>query len=121
MGTFLWNFCFYGFWWICILANGFFLYRLCRPFVQLREGHLWRTLLLLTFAGSSGMVIWVGDPNLLYTLPVYILLFLLSTKGDRTGRLAVCIIFFCLEMSVCALLDTYVAVPDSFLPHSLLV
>lgn len=121
MGTLLWNFCFYGFWWICILANGFFLYRLCRPFVQLREGHLWRALLLLTFAGSSGMVIWVGDPNLLYTLPVYILLFLLSTKGDRMGRLAVCIIFFCLEMSVCALLDTYVAVPDSFLPHSLLV
>lgn len=121
MSTFLWNFCFYGFWWICILANGFFLYRLCRPFVQLREGHLWRALLLLTLAGSSGMVIWVGDPNLLYTLPVYILLFLLSTKGDQMGRLTICIIFFCLEMSVCALLDTYVALPDSFLPHSLLV
>ena len=64
-------------------------------------------LLFLTLTGSSGMVIWIGDPNLLYTLPVYFLLFLLCTKGDIVGRLAVCIIFFCLEMSVCALLDSY--------------
>ena len=121
MGAFLWKYCFYGLWWICVLANGFFLYQLCRPFVKLRKGRLWQALLLLTLAGSSGMVIWVGDPNLLYTLPVYILLFLLSTKGDWTGRLAVCIIFFCLEMSVCALLDTYVVVPDSYRLYDLLV
>lgn len=121
MGTYLWKSCFYGLWWICILANGFFLYRVCRPFVELRKGRLWQALLLLTLAGSSGMVIWVGDPNLLYTLPVYILLFLLSTRGDWTGRLAVCIIFFCLEMSVCALLDTYIMVPDSYRLYDLLV
>lgn len=114
MGRFLWKFCLFGLWWICVLANGFFLYRLCRPFVELRKGRLWQALLLLTLAGSSGMVIWVGDPNLLYTLPVYMILFLLSTRGDWTGRLAVCIIFFCLEMSVCALLDTYVMVPDAY-------
>ena len=55
------------------------------------------------------MVIWIGDPNLLYTLPAFFALFLLSTRGDpdRAGW-AVCIILFCLEMSVCALLDTYV-------------
>lgn len=121
MGTYLWNSCLYGLWWICILANGFFLYRVCRPFVELRKGRFWQALLLLTLAGSSGMVIWVGDPNLLYTLPVYILLFLLSTRGDWTGRLAVCIIFFCLEMSVCALLDTYIMVPDSYRLYDLLV
>lgn len=121
MGAFLWKYCLYGLWWIFVLANGFFLYQLCRPFVELRKGRLWQALLLLTLAGSSGMVIWVGDPNLLYTLPVYILLFLLSTKGDRIGRLAVCIIFFCLEMSVCALLDTYVVVPDSYRLYDLLV
>lgn len=121
MGAFLWEYCFYGLWWICVLANGFFLYQLCRPFAELRKGRLWQALLLLTLAGSSGMVIWVGDPNLLYTLPVYILLFLLSTKGDWTGRLSVCIIFFCLEMSVCALLDTYVVVPDSYRLYDLLV
>lgn len=112
MRTLLWNLWFYGLWWINILANGFFLYQLCQPFVALRKGRLWQVLFLLTLAGSSGMVIWVGDPNLLYTLPVYLLLFLLCTKGDLTGRLAICIIFFCLEMSVCALLDTYVMVLD---------
>ena len=121
MGTFLWDLWFYGLWWINILANGFFLYRLCRPFVTLREGRFWKTLLLLTLAGSSGMVIWVGDPNLLYTLPVYFLLFFLCTKGDRTGRLAVCIIFFCLEMAVCALLDTYMLVLDAARMYELLV
>lgn len=67
------------------------------------------------------MVIWVGDPNLLYTLPVYLFLFFLCTQGDWTGRLAVCIIFFCLEMSVCALLDTYVRVLDSYRLYDLLV
>ena len=30
-----------------------------------------------------------------------------ATRGDRVGRLAMCLILFCLEMSVCALLDTY--------------
>ena len=53
------------------------------------------------------MVIWVGDPNLLYTLPCFLLLVMLSTQGDWVGRLAVTVIFFCITMSVCALLDTY--------------
>jgi len=61
----------------------------------------------VTLGVSSGMVIWVGDLNLLYTLPVYFAMFMLCTEGDWVGRLAVCSIFFCLEMSVCAILDTY--------------
>lgn len=121
MGTCLWNLWCYGLWWIAILANGFFLYQICRPFVVFRSARPWRVLLYLTFAGSSGMVIWVGDPNLLYTLPVYFLLFLLCTKGNLTGRLTVGIIIFCLEMSVCALLDTYVQEPDINRMHDLLV
>ena len=121
MGSSIPNACIYLLWWGEVLANGFFLYQLCRPFTAFRKGRLWKVLLLLTFAGSSGMVIWIGDPNLLYTLPVYFLLFLLCTKGDMTGRLAVCIIFFCLEMSVCALLDTYVQVLDRSLLYDLLV
>ena len=107
MGELLWLFWFYVVAFLVLAANGFFLYQLCRPFVQFRKGRLWWVLLFLTLTGSSGMVIWIGDPNLLYTLPVYFLLFLLCTKGDIVGRLAVCIIFFCLEMSVCALLDSY--------------
>lgn len=117
----IWNIWAYGLCWLNILANGFFLYDLCRPFAEPRKGWVWKIVLLLTLAGSSGMVIWVGDPNLLYTLPVYLFLFFLCTQGDWTGRLAVCIIFFCLEMSVCALLDTYVRVLDSYRLYDLLV
>ena len=111
----------YVLWWVDILANGFFLYHLCRPFVTIRKGRLVMILFLLTLAVSSGMIIWIGDPNLLYTLPVYFLLFLLCTTGNLAGRLAVCIIFFCLEMSVCALLDTYVQVVDTSQIYDLLV
>lgn len=121
MGTSILNAFIYALWWVDILANGFFLYQLCRPFVQFRKGRFWKALLLLTFAGSSGMVIWIGDPNLLYTLPVYFGLFLLCTRGDLAGRLAVCIIFFCLEMSVCALLDSYVQVLDRSQLYDLMV
>ena len=121
MGTVLWNIWFYGLWWIDILANGFFLYRLCRPFVTFRKGRLWKAVFLLTLAISSGMVIWIGDPNLLYTLPIYFLLFFLCTRGDWVGRLTVCVVFFCLEMSVCALVDTYVQAVDTDRLYDLLV
>ena len=93
---------------ILIAANGFFLYRICSPFVRMRKGRAGSALLFLTMGGSSGMVIWIGDPNLLYTTPVYFVLFMLSTRGDWVGRLSMCSIFFCIEMSVCALLDSYV-------------
>ena len=121
MGTVLWNIWFYGLWWIDILANGFFLYHLCRPFVTFRSGRLWKAVFLLTLAISSGMVIWIGDPNLLYTLPIYFLLFFLCTRGDWVGRLTVCVVFFCLEMSVCALLDTYIQAVDTGRLYDLLV
>ena len=110
MGELLWLIWFYAGAFLVLTANGFFLYLLCRPFIAFRKGRFWKVLFLLTFAGSSGMVIWIGDPNLLYTLPVYFGLFLLCTRGDLVGRLAVCIIFFCLEMSVCALLDSYLQI-----------
>lgn len=80
---------------LTVAASGFFLYKLCAPFVRPRNGRFWRVLLFLTLAGSTGMVIWIGDPNLLYTLPAFFALFLLSTRGDRIGRVAVCIILFC--------------------------
>ena len=121
MGELLWLIWFYAGAFLVLTANGFFLYQLCRPFIAFRKGRFWKVLFLLTFAGSSGMVIWIGDPNLLYTLPVYFGLFLLCTKGDLVGRLAVCIIFFCLEMSVCALLDSYVQVLDRPQLYALLV
>ena len=108
MWNLLWQIWLYVGYFLTVAASGFFLYRLCTPFVLLRRGRFWKVLLFLTLAGTSGMVIWIGDPNLLYTLPIFFSLFFLSTRGNRVGRLAVCIILFCLEMSVCALLDTYV-------------
>lgn len=90
-----------------VFCGGWFLFRLTKPFVQVRK-HLWGLLLYLTFSGTSGMVIWIGDPNLLYTLPVFLALFFLCTQGDRAGRLAIAVIVFCLTMSVSALADTYV-------------
>lgn len=87
---------------------GVILYLLCQPFVATRQR--WgKLLLILTLGLSSAMVIWVGDPNLLYTFPVFVFFFMLATKGNRLGRLAMCIIFFCLIMSICALLDTYLS------------
>ena len=108
MGDVIWMGLLYCSYFLTVAANGFFLYRLCIPFVRPRRGRLGRALLFLTLAGTSGMVIWIGDPNMLYTLPVFFALFFLATQGDRVGRLTVCMILFCLEMSVCALLDTYV-------------
>lgn len=102
------------FYWALDVLNGYFLYRLAVPFLVMRERRGWRILLLLLFAGSSGMVIWVGDPNLLYTLPIFLLVFFLCTRGDRVGRLTMCLVFFCLVMSVCALLDTYLGDLDNY-------
>lgn len=95
-----------GTWLALIVFNGWLIYRLACPFLSIR-GKVWGVLLLLLFAGSSGMVIWVGDPNLLYTLPFFLAAFFVCTRGDRVGRLTMYLIFFCLVMSVCAMLDTY--------------
>ena len=121
MGDALWLAWLYCGYFLTVAASGFFLCRLCAPFVRLRRGRLWKALLFLTLTGTSGMVIWIGDPNLLYTLPVFFALFLFSTRGDWMGRLAVCVIFFCLEMSVCALLDSYVERFDTAVLYDLLV
>lgn len=88
---------------------GFFLYRLCIPFVSLRPHLFHKVLFCLTFTGTSGMVIWIGDPNLLYTLPVFFALFLFCTRGLLSGRLSMATIFFCLIMAVSALSDSYIS------------
>lgn len=104
----------YGGWILVNMVSGAFLYLLCAPFVSLRESMARKVLLLLTFTGSSAMVIWVGDNNLLFTLPVFLGVFWCCTQGDPVGRLSVGLIFFCLIMSVCALLDTYLTFLRSY-------
>lgn len=90
----------------CIGAPAFLL---CRPFADLR-GRRWQKALMLLGLGYMGSLpIWVGDPNLLYALPVFLAAFLLCTRGDAAGRLAVAAIFFCLIMSLSALIDNYAA------------
>ncbi len=100
-------------WLIPHLISGVFLYLLIRRFLDLKADWFWRVLLFLTLAGSSGMVIWVGDNNLLFTLPVFFAFCMLSTQGDVTGRIAVIFVFFCNIMSVCAIVDTYLIFFDS--------
>lgn len=94
-------------WTIPMLISGFFLYKVCSAFLPLKPGRVWKVLLFLLLGGVSGMVIWVGDENLILTLPVFFAVSLLCSKGNLTGRLTVTVIFFCLIMPVCALLDTY--------------
>lgn len=101
-------------WFALCFFNGSMLYLLCRPFLQVRTHSIFHLLLFLTFSFSSGMVIWVGDNNLLYTLPVFMAMFFLCSKGTPVGRLTIGIIFFCLSMSVCAMADTYLRFFDSY-------
>lgn len=100
--------------WIMPALNGFFIYRLFTSFAAVKSRKIWKVLLYLILAGSSGMVIWVGDHNLILTFPVYLAVCLCCTSGDRFGRIAVIFTFFCMEMSVCALIDTYISFSDFF-------
>lgn len=94
-------------WLFPLLLSGFFLYQIASAFLPMKPGRGWKILLFILLGGTTGMVIWVGDENLILTLPVFFAVFLLCSRGDRVGRLTVTAIFFCLVMPVCALLDTY--------------
>lgn len=83
-------------------------YRITIPFVTLTSNRLLKVLFFLLYACTWGMVIWVGDPNLLYLMPFFAGIFLLCTKGDLFGRLAMGVILFCLAMSASALTDSYI-------------
>lgn len=102
---------FYWSWILIPISNGFFLYRVVSAFVRVKEKRRCRVILFLLLGGTSGMVIWVGDNNLLLTLPVFAGLYLTCTEGDRLGRLATLTIFFCLIMSVSVIVDTYLTIP----------
>ena len=94
-------------WLFPLLLSGFFLYRICAAFLPVKPRRRWKILLFALLSGVTGMVIWVGDENMILTLPVFFAVFLVCSRGDRVGRLTVTAIFFCLIMPVCALLDTY--------------
>lgn len=104
----------FGFYFIFIVLNGFFLYQLCRGFTAIKEALWAKALLFITLMLSSGMVIWLGDNNFALTLPFYMAGFLAATKGDLLGRITVGGVFFCFIMSVCAMADTYLIPLDRF-------
>lgn len=95
-------------WSLCFI-NGILFYRLFTHFVTVKSKWIWKLILCSVFVLSSGMVIWVGDHNLILTFLCYLPVCLWCTKGSRYGRLAVIFTFFCMEMSVCALIDTYIS------------
>lgn len=97
------------YWYIPVLAGGFFLSRPVLAFLPVKPRRGWRIAMVPFLGTVSGMVIWLGDVNLLLTLLVFVPVLLLSSRGDRVGRLAVTVIFFCLIMPVNAALDTYYA------------
>ena len=93
---------------LLMLADGLFVYLLTSPFVAFRKGRWPRLVLLLLYSGSCSMVIWIGDPNVLYTMLVFFPCFLLIAQGQPAQRLALAAISFCYIMSVCAIIDSYV-------------
>lgn len=93
--------------WSLYFINGILFYRLFTRFVTVKSKWIWKLILCSVFILSSGMVIWVGDHNLILTFLCYLPACLWCTKGSRYGRLAVIFTFFCMEMSVCAIVDTY--------------
>ncbi len=96
-------------WFLLGLSSGYFLTRLTTAFLPVKPRRGWRIALLLFLTVISGQIIWLGDTNLFYSLLAFLPMLLVSSKGDRVGRLTVTIIFFCLIMPVNAVLDTYYA------------
>lgn len=100
-----WTLFFFSFIWMII--NGYFIFNLFIHYISVKAKLFYKILLFCIFAGSSAMPIWVGDHNLIFTFPVFVIVCIFCTKGNKYGRLAIIFIFFCIEMSVCAFVDTY--------------
>ena len=99
---------------LLMLADGLFVYLLTSPFVGFRKGRWPRLVLLLLYSGSCGMVIWIGDPNMIYTMLVFFPCFFLVTQGQFAHRLALATISFCYIMSACAMIDSYAYMADGY-------
>ena len=81
-------------WLAALLGSGYFLCRILTCFLTHRPILLWKGVLLATLGISSHMIIWIGDPNLLYTFPLLFVVLLPGDRGgDRVGRVAVALIF----------------------------
>lgn len=57
---------------VTLVCSGLALYGTARRFLTVRSLGWGKAILFLTFGISTGMVIWVGDPNLLYVFPLFV-------------------------------------------------
>lgn len=89
---------------------GYLIYLLFVRLVPYRPNLFCNMLLVFTFAGSSSMPIWVGDNNLSFVFPIFIVACMLGTRGNKVNRLSMAITFFCMEMSVCAMIDSFLMI-----------
>lgn len=107
-------FCQSSVWIVSLVGNVIFLYRMWTHFVQVRSGWFWQVVLYVTLGITSVTIIWIGDHNFLYAMPVFFLMGFLCSRGKYLGRLTVTMIFFSMIMSVNATLDTYLEHLDSY-------
>lgn len=96
-----------GLWIVIYAVSTACLYQMFTRFAPLKNAWYWKAFLIFTLVWSVSVIIWVGDENLLYAFPTFLLSAMFCTKGDRIGRLAVSIIFFCIIMSANAMIDTF--------------
>lgn len=94
-------------WFVLYAVDTVCLYQIFARFAPMKQKWYWRVLVLGILYIAASMIIWVGDNNLLMTLPVFLAGCLLATYGDWVGRLTVSLIFFCIIMSCNAIIDTF--------------
>lgn len=96
-----------GLWVVLYAIDVVFLYQIFVRFAPVKQKWYYHVLLLFLLFVATGMIIWVGDNNLLYIMPPFLVVCMLVTYGEPIGRLTVSIIFFCIIMSCNAMIDTF--------------
>ncbi len=96
-----------GLWLVLFGINTLCLYKMFVRFAPVRKQWYWHLVLLFTLYWTSAVIIWVGDENLLYVLPAFLVAAMLCTSGNVMGRLTVNVTFICIIMSVNAMIDSF--------------
>lgn len=96
-----------GFWMVLYGINTFCLYQVFVRFATVKKQWYWHLAIIFTLYFAAATIIWVGDENLLYALPAFLVMAMICTSGNIIGRLTVSIIFICIIMSASAIIDTF--------------
>ncbi|MDO5574632.1 MAG: GHKL domain-containing protein [bacterium] len=96
------------------LAGAWVWERISRYFLTVKPGRLAYTIRLILFWGGMTGPMWIGDENLLFFLPMIILLFLLGYQGTRIARTVIGTVFYLLLAGFGMILDTsYCLLPEN--------